>query len=164
MPRLSKNVLTVYIEAAAEGTEARLRLGLHKVCPDLPAEQSLVHLLAAMRRGHVLRSGHKVLLILDQFEQWLFARRGSEATELIVALRQCDGEHIQAVVLVRDDFWMAASRFMRDLEIRLVEGENSAPLTFSTPCMLATFSRLSAVPTESCPSGHPTSPPSSSHS
>ena len=33
---------------------------------------------------------------------------------------------VQAVVLVRDDFWMAATRFMRDLEIRLLEGENSA--------------------------------------
>ena len=29
-------------------------------------------------------------------------------------------------MLVRDDFWMAATRFMRDLEIRLLEGENSA--------------------------------------
>ncbi len=47
-------------------------------------------------------------------------------TELVAALRHCDGEHVQAVVMVRDDFWMAATRFMRDLEIRLVEGENSA--------------------------------------
>ena len=69
--------------------------------------------------------GRKVLLVLDQFEQWLFARR-SENTELVAALRQCDGERLQAVVMVRDDFWMAATRFMRDLEIRLVEGENSA--------------------------------------
>ena len=37
-------------------------------------------------------------------------------------LRQCDGEHVQAIVMVRDDFWMAASRFMRDLEIRLARG------------------------------------------
>ena len=28
-----------------------------------------------------------------------------------------------ALVMVRDDFWMAASRFMRDLEIRLKEGD-----------------------------------------
>ncbi len=28
--------------------------------------------------------------------------------------------------MVRDDFWMAATRFMRDLEIRLLEGQNSA--------------------------------------
>ena len=28
--------------------------------------------------------------------------------------------------MVRDDFWMAVTRFMRELEIRLVEGQNSA--------------------------------------
>jgi hypothetical protein len=33
---------------------------------------------------------------------------------------------VQCIVLVRDDFWMAAARFMRDLEICLFEGQNSA--------------------------------------
>lgn len=28
--------------------------------------------------------------------------------------------------MVRDDFWLAVSRFLRDLEVRLVEGENRA--------------------------------------
>jgi hypothetical protein len=28
--------------------------------------------------------------------------------------------------MVRDDFWLAVSRFLRDLEIRLLEGQNSA--------------------------------------
>ena len=37
-----------------------------------------------------------------------------ENTELVAALRHCDGEHVQAIVLVRDDFWLAASRFMRE--------------------------------------------------
>jgi hypothetical protein len=40
-------------------------------------------------------------------------------------LRQCDGGRVQCIVMVRDDFWMAATRFMRELEIRLVEGQNS---------------------------------------
>ena len=42
------------------------------------------------------------------------------------ALRQCDGGRVQAVVLVRDDFWLAVSRFLRELEVPLVEGHNSA--------------------------------------
>ena len=42
------------------------------------------------------------------------------------ALRQCDGGRVQCIVMVRDDFWMAATRFMRELEIRLVQGQNSA--------------------------------------
>jgi len=126
LPRLGKHVLPVYTEATAEETETRLYRGLRKACPELPAGGTLVDALAALRRGHVLRPGQKVLLVLDQFEQWLFARRDEQNTELVAALRQCDGEHVQAVVMVRDDFWMAATRFMRDLEIRLVEGENSA--------------------------------------
>ena len=28
--------------------------------------------------------------------------------DLARALRQCDGDHVQCVVMVRDDFWMAA--------------------------------------------------------
>ena len=36
--------------------------------------------------------------MIDQFEQWLFARRGEQNTELVAALRQCDGEHVQAIV------------------------------------------------------------------
>ena len=70
----------------------------------------------------MLRSGQKVLLVLDQFEQWLHAKRGEENTELVAALRQCDGEHVQAIVMVRDDFWLAATRFMDDLEVELLQG------------------------------------------
>ena len=99
---------------------------MRKACPELSPGLGLVDALAALRRGRMLRPGQKVLLVLDQFEQWLFARRGKENTELVAALRQCDGEHVQAIVMVRDDFWLAASRFMRDLEIGLVEGENIA--------------------------------------
>src|SRR5262249_57647931 len=68
----------------------------------------------------------KVLRVLDQFEQWLHARRAEHNTELVEALRQCDGQHLQCLVLVRDDFGMAATRFMSELEIPLVQGQNFA--------------------------------------
>ena len=42
------------------------------------------------------------------------------------ALRQCDGGRVQCIVMVRDDFWMAATRFMRELDLRILEGQNSA--------------------------------------
>ena len=67
-----------------------------------------------------------MLIVLDQFEQWLHAKKEEENTELVQALRQCDGGRVQCIVMVRDDFWMAATRFMRELEIRLLEGQNSA--------------------------------------
>jgi formylglycine-generating enzyme required for sulfatase activity len=126
LPRLGKHVVPVYIEATPEETEARLIKGLHKACPELPRGLGLVDSLAQLRRGRILPPERKVLLVLDQFEQWLHAKRGEQDAELVAALRHCDGEHVQAIVTVRDDFWMAATRFMRDLEIRLLEGENSA--------------------------------------
>ena len=67
-----------------------------------------------------------MLIVLDQFEQWLHAKRDEQDTELVQALRQCDGQRVQCLVMVRDDFWMAATRFMRELEIRLVEDQNFA--------------------------------------
>ena len=115
----------------------RPRLGCSRACArsvlNCRRGLGLVDSLAKLRKGRVLPPERKVLLVLDQFEQWLFARRGEENTELVAALRQCDGEHVQAVVMVRDDFWMAATRFMRDLEIRLLEGENSAAVDLFDP-------------------------------
>jgi eukaryotic-like serine/threonine-protein kinase len=80
-----------------------------------------------------LPPGRKLLLVLDQFEQWLHARRSEPNTELVAALRQSDGGRIQAVVLVRDDFWLAASRFMGELEIDLVPNQSIALVDLFDP-------------------------------
>lgn len=126
LPHLSPDVLAVYLEATAEETETRLLNGLRKHCPALPDNLSLKEMAAALRRGQGVPFGKKVLIVLDQFEQWLHAKKEEENTELVQALRQCDGGHVQCMVMVRDDFWMAVIRFMRELEIRLLEGQNSA--------------------------------------
>jgi hypothetical protein len=126
LPRLAGHVVAVYVEATAQDTEARLLKGLRKGCPDLPDGLGLTEAVAALRRGQGLPAGRKVLLVLDQFEQWLHARQEEGPADLVRALRQCDGRRVQGLVLVRDDFWMAATRFLNDLEVRLVEGLNSA--------------------------------------
>jgi serine/threonine protein kinase/formylglycine-generating enzyme required for sulfatase activity len=133
LPRLGKHVLPVYLEASPEDTENRLFKGLRKVCPDLSPQINLVDSLAAIRTGRALRSGQKVLLVLDQFEQWLHAKRGEVNRDLVTALRQCDGEQVQAIVLVRDDFWMAATRFLDALEVELLKGQNTAAVDLFDP-------------------------------
>jgi serine/threonine protein kinase len=126
LPRLLPHVLPVYVEATAEETEARFLRGLHKVCPGLPASLGLVQVLAALRQGHGLQAGKKVLLVLDQFEQWLYAKAEHPNAELVQALRHCDGGRAHCVVMVRDDFWMAVTRFLAELEVDLVPGRNIA--------------------------------------
>ncbi len=130
LPRLAKHVLPVYVEATPEETEARLLRAAYalRVCPELPPSSGAwsIHWHTREERVASCRSERKVLCILDQFEQWLFARRGEENTELVAALRHCDGEHVQAVVMVRDDFWLAVTRFMDELEIELIKGQNTS--------------------------------------
>ncbi len=126
LPRLADTVITVYVEATAEETEARLLNGLRKRCPALSDKLSLKDTLARLRRGQGVPAGKKVLIVLDQFEQCLHAKKEETNTELVQALRHCDGEHVQCVVMVRDDFWLAATRFLGELEVNLLQGNNTA--------------------------------------
>jgi serine/threonine protein kinase/formylglycine-generating enzyme required for sulfatase activity len=145
LPRLAKPVTAVYVEATGEETEARLLKGLRRGVPDLPNNLGLIESLAAVRQGRLLEPGRKVLLVLDQFEQWLHARRNDENTELVQSLRQCDGGRVQCVVMVRDDFGMAATRFMAALDIPIVQGNNFATVDLFDPIharkVLAAFGR-----------------------
>ena len=122
LPHLSDSVIAVYVEATPDETETRILRGLRKRLPELSEDAGLADTLAAVRRAQ----GGKVVIIIDQFEQWLHAHSAAPDAELVKALRQCDGGRLQAVVMVRDDFSMAASRFMRSLDTRIVEGHNFA--------------------------------------
>ncbi|HND52187.1 MAG TPA: serine/threonine-protein kinase, partial [Pirellulaceae bacterium] len=126
LPRLSADVTPLYIEATAAETNSRLLHGLRRRIPALGAATSLKHALSALRRGQGVAVGRKVLIVIDQFEQWLYGASSTERDELVAALRQCDGGHVQCLILVRDDFWLAVSRFARELEVRLIEGRNVA--------------------------------------
>ena len=124
LPRLGEHVVPVYVESTAGETETRLLYGLRKRCPALPVDLDLKETLAALRRGQGVPQGSKVLIVLDQFEQWLHSKGKEEHTELVEAIRQCDGGRVQCLVMVRDDFWLGVSRFLRELEVPLVEGRN----------------------------------------
>ncbi len=125
IPRLAGHVLPVYIEATPSETESRLLRALRRHIPDLPAAATLADAFARLRsdRG---AAGKKVLVVIDQFEQWLHADDGRGDGELVRALRQSDGGGVQCLLLVRDDFWMSTTRFMQALEVLQVEGLNSA--------------------------------------
>ncbi|HEV8067508.1 MAG TPA: SUMF1/EgtB/PvdO family nonheme iron enzyme [Planctomycetaceae bacterium] len=126
LPRLAEHVVPVYVEATSGETEFRLLHGLRKACPALRDDLDLKETVAALRRGQDIAHGTKVLIVLDQFEQWLHANRNQDNTELVQSLRQCDGRRVQCLVLVRDDFWLAVSRLMLMLEVDLVQGRNVA--------------------------------------
>lgn len=115
LPRLGHDVIPIYVEASGTDTEVRLADSIRRQRPETSGAR-LLDLLAQLRRSGG-SGGSKTLIVLDQFEQWLHAQVDLEGSELVRALRQCDGGTVQCLVLVRDDFWMPVSRFMRALAV-----------------------------------------------
>ncbi len=126
IPLLADSVSCVYVESTMEGTERRLLSALHHRFPAHAGHEDLAGLLRELRMERGASGSGKVLIVIDQFEQWLFGQRAVGRRALEDALRQCDGERVQALLLVRDDFWMDLTRFFRGLEVGLMEGWNAA--------------------------------------
>ena len=133
LPRLGEHVTAVYVEATATDTEARLLAALQEHCPYLAGESSL---LAALRHKDQIPSDKKVLVVLDQFEQYLHSTSEDEQDELAEALRECDGGKLQCILMVRDDFLTPVTRFMKQLDIPLAGRSQPGPgrSIRQTPC------------------------------
>ncbi len=123
LPRLARPIIPIYIEASGEETEARLLKGLRKHKPDLHADLDLRAALVAAR-DQIAEGSHKLLLVIDQFEQWYQTRGAEPGTELARALAECDGGRVQAIILVRDDYSMALHSFMADINVKENQDEN----------------------------------------
>jgi formylglycine-generating enzyme required for sulfatase activity len=126
IPRLGRRVVSVYVEATADDTEIRLLNRLRKRFPGLSNDLDLTATITALCHPPNPNDERKILIVLDQFEQWLHAHRTHQDTDLARALRQSDGEHVQCIVMVRDDFWVSLNRFTGELGIQILEGQNAA--------------------------------------
>jgi eukaryotic-like serine/threonine-protein kinase len=134
LPQLAKDVESIYVEATADHTELRLRKQVRGRFSGIPRDvEGLADLFVGLREENWLPEGRKVLVVLDQFEQWLHAHRHEREGELLDALRQCDGSRVQCIILVRDDFWLAVSRLMESLEVDFVPGQNFAMVDLFEP-------------------------------
>ncbi|MCH5372555.1 MAG: serine/threonine protein kinase, partial [Planctomycetes bacterium] len=116
----------IYVEADAQHTELRLVKELQKTLAQDLGQFELPQILSHLRAGKWLPARKKLLIVFDHFEQWLQATKDYADSQLVKALRQCDGARVQCMVLIRDDFWMAATRFFQSLEEEIVDGRNAA--------------------------------------
>lgn len=127
LPSVSdKRVACVFVEADSGSVTAKIGSQLRRACPEL-AEQprDLIAQINYLRTGKGAR-GRKVCIVIDQFEQFLHANNKPEFDRLVRALRQCNGSDVQALILVRDDFYVSLNRFFQELEIPILEGVNCA--------------------------------------
>lgn len=123
LPHLADHISAVYVESTQDDTEERLLAALQERCPDLAGPSNLQ---ATLARKAEIPEGAKVCIVLDQFEQWLHATPEDAQDRLVEALKECDGEHLQCLLLIRDDFLTPLYRFMRRLGIVLREDRSAA--------------------------------------
>ena len=108
--------------------EANQIVGFFETPQDL-AVQVMASVAQWLQSGKPWSAGSgekKTLLVIDQFEQWLNAHRDLASEPLVAALRQCNGTHLQAIVMIRDDFYMPVTRFFETLDIPLNNDRNQA--------------------------------------
>ena len=99
LPRLARRVVSVYVEVTPDKTETRLLNGLRRKLATLTADLDLKQTISAIRQGQGLRADQKIVIVLDQFEQWLHAHRTEQDTEL----RPCAAAVRQRSCPVRPD-------------------------------------------------------------
>ena len=131
IPNLGSQTEAIFVEATRDETELRLGRGIAKKFPQLQRKHTvqtdtLPELIRAARGECELHGGRHILIVIDQFEQWLHGQFEQGGEILTAALRHCDGSHVQCLLLVRDDFWLALSRFMGMLEIPIRQNVNAA--------------------------------------
>ncbi len=129
LPRLSPKVIPIYLEATAEDTERQLLHRLRKLNPRIAPDATLADACAELR-AEASEQRPKVLVVIDQFEQWLHVHTDLRTSQLVDALRQSNGRQLQVLLLVRDDFYLSVNRLFQELEIPLVEGVNQGVVDF----------------------------------
>ncbi|MCH5373192.1 MAG: ATP-binding protein, partial [Planctomycetes bacterium] len=125
LPRLSKRVLSVYVEANTD-VERTLIEAMRQAGVEVDDPASLTDLLAAVRCGRGLPCDARLLIVVDHFENWLRNHSEIQAAEFTTAMRQCDGVRVQCLLLVRDEFYTPAVRFLNELGVEPDPSRNSA--------------------------------------
>lgn len=122
LPNLSDDVNTFFFDFSAQNPYQEFLSELKIRFPVTLPATTLAQALSLLRRR---RFSGKIVLVLDHFERSLASQRVDLEHEMVRVLRQCDGSFLQAIVLVRDEFWSEISQFMQLLDSSLADGENA---------------------------------------
>lgn len=130
LPFLDPTITTLYVDATGPDLDGLIARNLQAKFPSLADLQTLPEMLAELRESfsdsdQTEHDRPKIIVFIDQFEQWLAKDGASLEHPLVQGLRQCDGGCVQCMLIVRDDFWLPISRLMSLLEVSIVDGENA---------------------------------------
>ncbi|MFN0126405.1 MAG: protein kinase domain-containing protein [Verrucomicrobiales bacterium] len=126
IPRLARHVQIIRTDASDPNLSERLVQALRNRFPMDGEPDEPKALLQSLRQRARLAPGQKLVIVIDQIEQWLQAS-ADRRPDLPAILRQCDGARIQALLVVRDDFWRGLTVLLDDAGTAITP-DNSAML------------------------------------
>ncbi len=127
MPRLDDTkTLPIYLQMGNEDSAANLIQRVKQLLPERADGQRLETYSEELVAPKSENQRKRIVLLLDQFEQWLHAHHAFEHNELVDVLKQCDGTHLQAILIVRDDFFASVNLLFQEIGVALREGHNYA--------------------------------------
>ena len=127
LPRLASTTQVIYLDSYDQAAEQALCDGIFRIAGKKSLAIPLPELASQVRSGKLIPRGIKLLLVLDQFEQW-FSIDTADKNRWTDMLRHCDGQRLSTLLMIRDDFWMQTTRLMREIEVPMVEGVNAGSL------------------------------------
>ena len=123
-PNLDPCIIPIYLEATPNHTEESILRSFRRQFPDLSEKLGITEAFSCIRKLNPAGANKKILLVVDQFEQWLHSNSDFDESPLVNAFRQVNGEHLQVILMVRDDFILGINRLMSFMEIPIMEGNN----------------------------------------
>ncbi len=124
---------TIYLSASSKDFERRLMLSIKGKYPNLDFGE-VQNLAEMMNRYASMESSskRKLVIVIDQFEQWLQSWNRRNSAELVQTIRQCRADIIQIVLIVRDDFYSSVYRFMEAIDQDLTDINHRVLQLFDT--------------------------------
>ena len=127
LPRLASTTQVIYLDSYDQAAKQALCDGILRIAGKKSLAIPLPELASQVRSGKLIPRGMKLLLVLDQFEQW-FSIDSADKNCWTDMLRHCDGQRLSTLLMIRDEFWMQTTRLMREIEVPMVEGVNAGSL------------------------------------
>lgn len=124
IPHLAPDILPILVDCCKGDIATQLQAALQPQGPP-PTPRTLTEWAMLIRDQPGLRGQcRKSVLILDQFDTWARSATAAQLSHCAAALRQCDGEQLQSLLVIGDDFWMQAVDFMHEVQCAVEQWKN----------------------------------------
>jgi serine/threonine protein kinase len=127
IPHLSPEIFPIVIDGRRGDLRKQILEGLPEELTRT-SQPNLALLSREIRDAGPEKQHRKIVLILDHFDTWARSASPVQLQDCADALRQCDGENLQALIIIRDEYWTQTVEFMHRVACSVEQWKNARPI------------------------------------